>query len=362
MHHSTNHRDGSLHMNVDRLTPKVTIGLPVHNGERYVAEAIQSILAQTYDNIELIISDNASTDRTEEICRRYAAQDPRVRYYRQAVNLGAAPNFNRVFESSGASRYFKWAAHDDWIAPNYLEECVGTLEADPAAVLCQSLIENVNADGQRLGTYDHTAAGNGSARPSDRFWARLKNPRCMEVFGVIRSDALAATGMIASYAGGDRSLLLELALRGRFLLVRQHLFFHRIHGETYSLRVCGRQTPHEELAWYSPQASRWNTLNTWMLYGHCLRIIHNRVESRAEQLRCYGYLVRTLGSWRRCVILLIEPLLAMDARLFRGYIKLKQIKRKAFGTKVQPTLNASGSSTAEIRPRLFRNSYSQRSN
>lgn len=135
-------------MQRDSIAPKVSVGLPVYNGERYLPKAIESILAQTYGNLELIISDNASTERTQEICRHYAERDARVRYYRRPVNVGAAPNFNRVFALAEASKYFKWAAHDDWIAPKYLEECVKALEEDPDAVLCQSLVGIMDADGQ----------------------------------------------------------------------------------------------------------------------------------------------------------------------------------------------------------------------
>src|SRR5688572_10868700 len=98
--------------------PRVSIGLPVYNGENYLAEAIDSILAQTFEDFELIISDNASTDRTQEICEAYAAKDGRIRYYRSEVNKGSAWNFNRVFELA-RGEYFKWAAHDDYIAPEY---------------------------------------------------------------------------------------------------------------------------------------------------------------------------------------------------------------------------------------------------
>jgi len=114
--------------------PRVSIGLPVYNGENYLEEAIDSILAQTYKDFELIISDNASTDRTPDICQAYANKDPRIRYYRNEKNIGAAVNFNRVFELS-SSEYFKWAAHDDIIAPDYISECIEILDNDDSIVL-----------------------------------------------------------------------------------------------------------------------------------------------------------------------------------------------------------------------------------
>ena len=99
--------------------PRVSIGLPVYNGELFLENALDSILSQTYSDFELIISDNASDDKTEEICRSYAARDKRVRYSRNAHNLGAAPNYNRVYHLA-RGRYFKWASHDDVLAPEFL--------------------------------------------------------------------------------------------------------------------------------------------------------------------------------------------------------------------------------------------------
>ena len=108
--------------------------MPVYNGERYVGAAIDSVLAQDYQNIELIITDNASIDATETICRAAAAKDNRIRYVRNARNLGAAPNYNRGFELADGD-YLKWCAHDDLLSPNFVSSCVAALERDPDASL-----------------------------------------------------------------------------------------------------------------------------------------------------------------------------------------------------------------------------------
>src|SRR3990172_5611242 len=108
-------------------TRLIAVGLPVYNGQKYLAQAIESILGQTFADFELIISDNASTDRTQEICQAYAARDPRVRYFRNERNLGAGPNYDLCFERA-RSKYFKWAAHDDVIAPDFLEKTKANLE------------------------------------------------------------------------------------------------------------------------------------------------------------------------------------------------------------------------------------------
>ena len=116
------------------MRPRVTVGMPVRNGEPYLAEALDAILGQTLREIELVIADNASSDGTERLVRERARRDPRVRFIRSDVNLGAAANYNRVL-ALARSPYFKWAASDDLIAPTFLERALEALEGDPGAVL-----------------------------------------------------------------------------------------------------------------------------------------------------------------------------------------------------------------------------------
>src|SRR5262245_47700567 len=108
-------------MSIDH--PKLSICLPVYNGRRFLAAAVESILSQSFSDFELIIVDNASSDTTEEIARRFAAQDVRVRYFRNEKNLGAAPNFNRAFELARAP-LVRWASHDDLWTPDAMKLCV----------------------------------------------------------------------------------------------------------------------------------------------------------------------------------------------------------------------------------------------
>src|SRR4051794_31621660 len=125
----------------------VSIGMPVFNGKSYVEDALRSLLAQDYPDFDVIISDNASTDGTEELCRGYAQRDPRVRYFRNAQNIGAAKNFTRVFERSSA-KYFMWAAHDDLWAPTYVSKCVAALEENPGCALCGTGIQFIDEAGR----------------------------------------------------------------------------------------------------------------------------------------------------------------------------------------------------------------------
>ena len=234
----------------------VAIGMPVWNGEAFLSEAIESILAQNYGDLELVISDNASTDATAEICRTYAKLDARVCYIRQEANIGAAPNHNEVFRRS-SGRYFKWAAHDDVLAPEFVQECVGVLDNHETVVLCSPATVLINEDGspvryslERRAMVDScghrwpiTPEKNPllmSDDPADRFTAVLLNMfMCLEIFGLIRRSALEKTSLQPSYVGGDKVVLAELSLIGQFHLLEAPLFYRRCHSGQFSMAGSG---------------------------------------------------------------------------------------------------------------------------
>lgn len=219
---------------INGAAPTVSIGVPVYNGASLLARALDSLLAQHFSDFEIIVSDNGSTDGTAEIADRFAARDPRVRVIRQPTNIGAARNFNAVFAES-RGRYFKWMAHDDVIAPDYLDVCVGLLEQDASAVLSYTGTSLINDDGSVL-PFDAArgafvdrygkawfwsppqVAETASEDPVRRYTSLiLRNAWCLEVFGLIRSDALRKSSLIGLYYGSDKVLLLELATMGRFV-------------------------------------------------------------------------------------------------------------------------------------------------
>ena len=152
-----------------KAIPRLTVGLPVYNGERYLAESIDSLLGQSYDDFELIISDNASTDDTPNICERYAKQDSRIRYYRQPRNVGLAPNHNFCAEQA-RGELFKWAAADDLYHRDLLLRCVGVLDERPEVILVHSYTAMIDGDGAvfQANAYRLDTA---AARASDRFAA-----------------------------------------------------------------------------------------------------------------------------------------------------------------------------------------------
>lgn len=238
---------------------RVSIGMPVYNGEAYLAEAIEAILAQTFEDFELVISDNASSDRTEAICREYAARDTRIRYYRQEVNLGASPNHRFVFERS-RGKYFKWSAHDDVMEPTLIERCVEALDTDPSVQLAFGLTQKIDETGAVVGAYEPYGGNLGSARASERFRDMVvKQNNCIAFFGLGRRQEFATTDLLSPREESDRHLLAELALRGPFREIPEYLFRRRHHPAAYSHAV----RRGERMAWWDTSSTEKITFPEW---------------------------------------------------------------------------------------------------
>jgi len=205
--------------------PLVSIGMPLHNAGRHLVEALDSLLAQDYRDLELIISDNASTDTTESICRDYAARDSRISYERTETNEGAVWNFNRVFEVA-KGEYFMWAAHDDIRAPRFVSSCVAALEARRDAVLCCTGVGFIDEAGHDIEPWIELVRPVGRtprARVSEiagaRYW--------LDVYGLMRRATLAQTRLAEPVWGFDVVVVMEMCMRGPVLFVPERLFFYR---------------------------------------------------------------------------------------------------------------------------------------
>jgi glycosyltransferase involved in cell wall biosynthesis len=263
-------------------SPLLSIGLPVYNGERFLQFALDSLLNQTFRDFELIICDNASTDATRSICQEYAARDARIRYYRNPENIGAAANFNRVFELARAP-YFKWAAADDVISPEFVEKCIAAMQQDPELVLAYTRVDKINSSGEIDGTYDYPMRVNHPS-PHVRFADLiLVNHFCVAIFGVIRRDVLAQTPLIGKYVGSDRVLLAELGLHGRMVELPEYLFHRRDHPQT-----SGRMfNIYHRLAWFDPNLRRNINLVNWRMGSEYLRAIRRVPLPSREKLACF---------------------------------------------------------------------------
>lgn len=272
--------------------PHVSIGLPVFNGEMYIRQAVDSILAQTYRDFELIICDNASTDNTRQICLDYVQKDDRVKYYRNATNMGAAPNYNRVFLLSSGD-YFKWAAHDDVLAPTYLEKCVKILDDDydKSLVLCHSKVGMIDENGVLVGTYDDKLPSKlDSWKTHERFGHVIRPRSVWVIMGLIRSELLAKTCLHACHIGADLNLLAELSLIGRIWEIPESLFFRRNHQHAYSNFYESKKVVRDykiQLKWWGEnKKGRLLMLPNWMICFEYFKSVNRISLNLSERLLC----------------------------------------------------------------------------
>jgi glycosyltransferase involved in cell wall biosynthesis len=210
----------------------LTIGLPVYNGQRYLQQSLDALLGQTWDDFELVISDNASTDGTADLCRDYAARDGRIRYVRQPVNVGAGPNHNLLVPLA-TGRYFKWASHDDLYEPELLEKCIGLLEADRDVVLAHAWDAVIDDAGQVLHAVPYELDTD-DPDPAVRLRSLLRTPGGNDFYGVIRTEVLRRVGPHRGYYNADRAFMAALVMQGRFRQVPEVLYLRRDHPDRAS--------------------------------------------------------------------------------------------------------------------------------
>jgi glycosyltransferase involved in cell wall biosynthesis len=276
------------------VRPRLTIGLPVYNGEEFLPDALDSLLAQTFADFRLVISDNASTDATPEICRTYVSRDARITYDRLPENRGVAWNFNHVVRCADTP-YFKWATHDDRCAPVFLARCIEVLDRDPGIVLCYTKSYIIDRQGQVIAEYLNRIAAT-AATPYERFRDVLtKLSLCHMQFGVLRLDVLRQTGLHGPYPTSDRVLLAELALRGRFHEIDAPLFLRRDHGA----RPARASRSRADLAAFFDPARGGGILSLRSRrFIHHLATIARAPIALDQKLRCTSWLFeRRLRSW-----------------------------------------------------------------
>jgi glycosyltransferase involved in cell wall biosynthesis len=234
---------------VGATEPVLTIGVPVFNGERYLAQALAGISAQTFPDFQVLIADNASTDGTEEIARAAAAADPRIRYLRRQQNVGLVGNWNGLFNDT-EGEYFAWHSADDLAAPEFYATCMQLLREYPEAAAGCTEIELIGSDGNSLGTDPERIRSDHPDR-AVRF-AELASFRhyCQFYYGVFRRSMLARTRlMLPFFWSSDRLLLAELALQGTLARDPRQLYYVRQHDERVT--EGGRKNFYARLA--SPQ-------------------------------------------------------------------------------------------------------------
>jgi len=207
---------------------RVGIGMPVYNGEAFLEESIQSNLAQTYEDFTLVIADNASTDRTQEICEDYARTDPRIHYVRNKENLGASKNYTRCFEPANCE-YFRWANADDLADPTLVENCVRILDKHPDVILTYGKTLLIDNGGSVTEHYDDNLDLQ-QDNAFERFTGCMDNIGLSNVlYGLMRRKIVAQTGLLGNYIASDINLIAELTLYGKFHEIPEFLFSRRMH-------------------------------------------------------------------------------------------------------------------------------------
>lgn len=295
-----------------RPVKRLGIGLPVYNGERYLTQTLESLRAQTYDDFEVLILDNASTDGTPALAEAVVSLDSRFRYKRKEVNTGGPSNFNDVFARMDNELY-AWVAADDVYDPTFFAATVDLLDRSPEAIAAFTRVSMVDDSGRWLRDVDDPAE---NARwshrdPSVRFADIIRSSYgCREIFSVYRRKVLEAVEPMCNCWGSDRMKLAEIALHGRIVHLPQALFSNREHPD----RITRRPQRDRRYLGHSnaPRAI------TFHYASHLRRSIRNAPLTRTERdavRRAYGrWALANTGNFARsagrAVIETARPLLA----------------------------------------------------
>jgi glycosyltransferase involved in cell wall biosynthesis len=285
--------------------PAVSVGMPVYNAERWVDAAIRSILDQSFSDLELIISDNASTDATFSICERHAQADSRVHLYRNPENVGANRNYVAVLNHARAP-YFKWASSNDICAPRFIEQCVLALESCPDAVLACSRAALFEEDVASAAPYDRDVELMADA-PGARYIQLFSTMGLNNAFnGVIRRSALSSTMPMGNFQRADIVLMAELALMGKFVLVPEFLFFRRISHEAATKLKSAREVDQH----IEPHVRRPLKWQNWRFNVALLRTYLRRQSLTRDSLRTFWYVLSQLRWSRRWLLRDVQEALA----------------------------------------------------
>jgi len=281
---------------MSRMQKKVSIGIPVYNGDRYISLALDSILAQTYCDFEVVVSDNASLDGTEEICRKYASMDSRIRYYRQNENRGAPWNFNHVFHLSDGD-YFRWHCADDLIRPGMLASCVEVLDRYEDVVLCYPRVLLIDEMGAELGEY-HNGLDLSQDRAFDRYFMLYKNLQlCNVQYGLMRSNVLRKTLLMRDFLGSDEVFLGELSLYGKFREIPKNELLIRMHPKASS----SMRTIEELQIFYNPKRKKKAHLRLLRHINEKFRTVGRSPISLFQKILIFGGIIAEAISNRESI-------------------------------------------------------------
>jgi glycosyltransferase involved in cell wall biosynthesis len=287
----------------------ISIGLPVFNGETYLRDALEATLGQTYGDFELIISDNASTDRSLAICEEYARSDDRIRVIRQPRNCGVNANHQIVFRESKGD-FFRWANADDIPSPDLLKHAVETLHQDRALVAYIPDTINLDGSGNPLKHFPRNLNLR-SENPVERVQAVLtRNYQMVFDQGLIRRSTLTATTCRWDYFGWDFILLLDLALRGQLANIEGPILQRRMHNDSAAHAT---RKVSEVREWVDPSIRSKILLPHWKWVWERIRsVLHSQLDS-TEKIAIMRLVMRhawcTRYALKRDVVMAMQLLL-----------------------------------------------------
>jgi glycosyltransferase involved in cell wall biosynthesis len=292
----------------DGREPVVSVGIPTYNRIDRLAIAVESVLAQDHRLLEVIISDNASTDGTEEYCRGLADREPRVRYVRNRENIGPMANFRQVHALSTGD-YFMWLGDDDWIDSNYVSACLDALRSDPGASLAVGSVIYQLEDGSEVPGQRVELLADGPSERVTAYWKVVRENGTL--YGLMPRWVISNTTPLLSILGNDMYLLAETAFLGRFRVI-DDVVVHRGAGISMtSLRAAARSagfsrfevaipqlaitvSAFREIAWRSPVYRPLGRVSRVGLAAHASWITLRRfpIEGVVRVVR------RKLAGWR----------------------------------------------------------------
>ena len=246
--------------------PFVSIGLPVFNGDAYLKLALDSLVAQTYRNFEIVVSDNGSTDGTGEICKAYSDKHELIRSYRYEENRGIAWNRNNSFHLS-KGEYFMWFSHDDVLHEEYLEKCMAEIQVRQNTCIVYSKIRVIDADGETI-PFNEDLADLNTDNVVSRFKVCLSSQPYNQsvIYGLMRRSDMASTRLHGDYLAADRCLVAQLSLKGKMYQIPEYLFYRRKHADNFPGGI-------EAMAVYQPGVEFKFVFKEWNVLKEHLRTV-----------------------------------------------------------------------------------------